>query len=58
MAASIASLAAILKDFYLGPIQEQLNNEVLALELFEKEKNLTGVAVRSSSQSTSLVTPL
>lgn len=38
MAASIASLAAILKDFYLGPIQEQLNNEVLALELFEKAK--------------------
>jgi len=38
MAASIATLASILKDFYLGPIQEQLNNEVLALDMFEKAK--------------------
>jgi len=34
--ANIESLGAILKDFYLGPLQEQLNNEVLALDLFEK----------------------
>ena len=27
---------SILKEFYLGPVQEQLNQEVLALELFEK----------------------
>lgn len=38
MAATIATLADILKDFYLGPIQEQLNNEVLALDMFEKAK--------------------
>jgi len=34
--ADIDSLGAILKEFYLGPLQEQLNNEVLALDLFEK----------------------
>lgn len=27
---------SILKDFYIGPVQEQLNNEVFALEMFEK----------------------
>jgi len=27
---------AILKEFYIGPVIEQLNNEVLALEMFEK----------------------
>lgn len=36
MAANIASLNAILKEFYLAPIQEQLNQEVLVLELMEK----------------------
>lgn len=36
MAATLTTLAAILKEFYLGPIQEQLNNEVLCLEMFEK----------------------
>ena len=36
MTATLTTLAAILKEFYLGPIQEQLNNEVLCLELFEK----------------------
>ena len=40
MAADISSFDAILQDFYLGPIQEQLNQEVLALELMEKV-NLT-----------------
>ena len=27
---------SILKEFYIGPVQEQLNNEVFALEMFEK----------------------
>jgi hypothetical protein len=36
MSASISSLTAILKDFYLGPIAEQLNQEILVYELFEK----------------------
>lgn len=30
------SFDSILKEFYLGPVQEQLNQEVLAIELFEK----------------------
>lgn len=34
--ATINSLNAILKEFYLAPIQEQLNQEVLVLELMEK----------------------
>ena len=38
MAATITTLDAILKEFYVGPIQDQLNQEVLALELFEKAK--------------------
>lgn len=33
---STGSLASILKEFYLGPVQNQLNNEVMALQLFEK----------------------
>ena len=32
------TISAILKDFYIGPLQEQLNNEVLCLEMFEKAK--------------------
>ena len=36
MSASIASLTAILKEFYLGPIAEQLNQEILVYELFDK----------------------
>lgn len=36
MAATISTLNAILKEFYLAPIQEQLNQEVLVLELMEK----------------------
>jgi len=36
MAATINTLNAILKEFYLAPIQEQLNQEVLVLELMEK----------------------
>ena len=34
--ATKTTLDAILKEFYLGPVQEQLNNEVLVLNLFEK----------------------
>ena len=34
--AAPGTLAAILKEFYLGPVQEQLNNEVLVLELMQK----------------------
>ena len=36
MAANQASLSAILKEFYLGPVQEQLNNEMLILQTMEK----------------------
>lgn len=36
MSATINTLDAILKEFYLGPIEEQLNNEVMVIELFEK----------------------
>ena len=36
MAASLASFASILKEFYLGPIQDQLNEETLVCEMFEK----------------------
>ena len=32
------TISAILKDFYIGPLQEQLNNEVMCLEMFEKAK--------------------
>ena len=32
------TLDAILKDYYIGPLQEQLNNEVMVLNLFEKAK--------------------
>ena len=33
---STGSLASILKAWYLGPVREQLNNEVMVLQLFEK----------------------
>ena len=36
MSASISTLSAILKEYYLGPLQEQLNQEVLVYNLFEK----------------------
>ena len=35
---NISHLDSILKDFYIGPLQEQLNNEVMVLEMFEKAK--------------------
>lgn len=34
--ASLSTLSAVLKEFYLGPIVNQLNNEILAIELFQK----------------------
>jgi len=34
----ISVLDAILKDYYIGPLQEQLNNEVMVLQMFEKAK--------------------
>jgi hypothetical protein len=34
--ATITTFDAILKEFYLGPIQEQLNNEIMVLQLFQK----------------------
>ena len=36
MTATLADFASILKEFYLGPVQEQLNNEVLVLQIMEK----------------------
>ena len=35
---NILALDAILKDYYIGPLQEQLNNEVMVLGMFEKAK--------------------
>ena len=36
MAAQLANFASILKEFYLGPIQDQLNEETLICDMFEK----------------------
>lgn len=36
MGATITTFDAILKEFYLGPIQEQLNNEIMVLQMFQK----------------------
>lgn len=36
MAQNLAGADSILKEFYIAPIQEQLNNEVLALQLFSE----------------------
>jgi len=38
MAANITTLQAVLKNFYAAAVAEQLNQEVLMLELFEKAK--------------------
>ena len=35
---NISVLDAVLKDYYIGPLQEQLNNEVMVLNMFEKAK--------------------
>lgn len=34
--ATITTLTAILKEFYLGPIAEQLNQEIMVYEMFDK----------------------
>lgn len=36
--ATPGTLGPILKDYYIGPLQEQLNNEVMVLQMFEKAK--------------------
>ena len=36
MSASLQTLQEILKEFYLGPVQEQINQEVMVYELFDK----------------------
>lgn len=36
MAQSLAGFTSILKEFYLGPIQDQLNEETLVCDMFEK----------------------
>lgn len=38
MPATKLTLDAVLKDYYIGPLQEQLNNEVMVLNMFEKAK--------------------
>mgnify|MGYP003651832998 CR=1 FL=1 len=38
IATDVNSINKILKEFYLGPIQNQLNNEVMVLDMFEKAK--------------------
>ena len=38
MSATITTLDSVLKNFYAKAIAEQLNQEVLMLELFEKAK--------------------
>ena len=38
MSATRTTLDAVLKDYYIGPLQEQLNNEVMVLNMFEKAK--------------------
>lgn len=36
--AEVGTISDILKDFYISGLQEQLNNEVMCLEMFEKAK--------------------
>ena len=36
MSATRTTLDSLLKDFYLGPVVEQLNNEMLVLQMYEK----------------------
>ena len=35
---TVSSLDTILKEFYSGPIRDQLNNEMLVFELFNRRK--------------------
>jgi len=36
MPATLDTIEGILKDYYIGPLQEQLNNEIMCLQMFEK----------------------
>lgn len=36
MGATLATFQSILKEFYIGPVIEELNNEIFVLEMFEK----------------------
>lgn len=38
MGATTDTIDSILKDYYIGPLQEQLNNEIMVLNMFEKAK--------------------
>ncbi len=38
MPATLTTIDSILKDYYVGPLQEELNNEVMCLQMFEKAK--------------------
>ena len=45
MGADLSTVSAILKEYYLGPVQEQLNNEVLLLSRLEsRSEDLVGKA--------------
>ena len=69
IATDVNSINKILKEFYLGPIQNQLNNEVMAVEMFDKGSfdwagkqvviplkvgRNTGVGYRGEADSTSV----
>lgn len=44
MAASLSTLSSILKEFYLGPIQDQFNNDILVTQLLSVDaENLEGL---------------
>lgn len=44
MGASLTTLSNILKEFYLGPVQEQLNNEILVNQILKVDtENLEGL---------------
>ena len=36
MVATLTTFESILKEFYLGPVIEEINNEVHVIEMFEK----------------------
>ena len=44
MGASLSTISNVLKNFYLGPVRDQLNSKVLALQLLQVEtENLEGL---------------
>src|SRR5690242_8451969 len=45
--ATLSTLSNIMKNFYLGPVVNQLNNEILVHQLLgESSENLTGLAAK------------